>query len=815
MTTKPDARQIISRDTLTQIANNAANKELDDLFRSIDSELANPLRMLPTATPNRTVNIQNILVTNPEHGRRRTIPPISNLIPTFVSGTVTLPAASGGNITNNTGGPAVVLTLATSEFLKVGLNLNALGQIQITLGLAGATEALATAPAVPTNTFAIGYIVAENIGGTIQNVTNARIVQYEGGGGGGGSGDSSSVTETIKNTLVDSIYELATANIASVDAATLIASFGGTASNSLTDSAFKFAAAADSITSIQMLDSLEFLDEEIDVNRVALSAFWKTGSVDTAAVYELSRDGGAHYQTITMARVGDGTNAYQGDYQWAREEENTASVANTAATSIYKMTDNAGINEASAQRFSFAATTRATTLLIRLIRLGTIGGNWRLALYTASGSAPGSMYFATPWQSANAVPTTETDYPIDVSAYNLSFAAGVSYFMVIETDAAYKATYLSATNYLAPRINATGTNEFYSLDNGVWSVLASFRMIFTVTGGQESFATVSTYSVANAVATKALNTSTEQRLAQPIILATAQVVKKVTLYLNITGTPAGTIKASIYRNSAGDPGGLTSDLVTESSLVTITGFGTGNVVAAFTLPTTTLAPGTYWIVLSAAGGYTTGVAWRTDNTSPTADGVMEAYDGTVWTPQANEAGTYLLEGRPLDLRVRITSSAGSKLLEGYAVYYAPQLEVTTQLNNNRTVAQFNSSTGNLSSFAMPFLPNSELLKVYWVEAGQVFTYPAFDIQGYTVVFPTNSFYDAAGLTVTLVFDQGNGGAYDNSDRNASLLVANHLGSTDGTVDRSAPGRGVFLRRPDGTLREIALDDSDNIVVYSV
>jgi hypothetical protein len=48
-----------------------------------------------------------------------------------------------------------------------------------------------------------------------------------------------------------------------------------------------------------------------------------------------------------------------------------------------------------------------------------------------------------------------------------------------------------------------------------------------------------------------------------------------------------------------------------------------------------------------------------------------------------------------------------------------------------------------------------------------------------------------------------------------LLAANHLGSIDPTVDKSANGRGIFLRRPDGTLREICIDDNDNIVIYSV
>jgi hypothetical protein len=60
-----------------------------------------------------------------------------------------------------------------------------------------------------------------------------------------------------------------------------------------------------------------------------------------------------------------------------------------------------------------------------------------------------------------------------------------------------------------------------------------------------------------------------------------------------------------------------------------------------------------------------------------------------------------------------------------------------------------------------------------------------------------------------------GNSFDNSDRNAAILAANNLGSTDPSIDHSQNGRGIYLRRPDGTLREITIDNSDNIAVYSV
>jgi hypothetical protein len=89
----------------------------------------------------------------------------------------------------------------------------------------------------------------------------------------------------------------------------------------------------------------------------------------------------------------------------------------------------------------------------------------------------------------------------------------------------------------------------------------------------------------------------------------------------------------------------------------------------------------------------------------------------------------------------------------------------------------------------------------------------FYLDGHKIVFPVNTFNGLG--TVTLVFDQPEGAAFDNSENNASLLAANFLGSTDATIDRSVAGRGIFLRRPDGTLRELTIDNSDQIAIYSV
>jgi hypothetical protein len=133
----------------------------------------------------------------------------------------------------------------------------------------------------------------------------------------------------------------------------------------------------------------------------------------------------------------------------------------------------------------------------------------------------------------------------------------------------------------------------------------------------------------------------------------------------------------------------------------------------------------------------------------------------------------------------------------------------------REIFTFDGTSDNLNEFTLTqFLPDSRFLMCFALGTGQAFRYGDFVLDGSKVIFPPNTF-NIVG-TVQLEFFQINsvnpGPASTVAD---SLLTANHLGSTDGAIDKSANGRGIYLRSPNGTLREITIDDNDNIVIYSV
>jgi hypothetical protein len=332
----------------------------------------------------------------------------------------------------------------------------------------------------------------------------------------------------------------------------------------------------------------------------------------------------------------------------------------------------------------------------------------------------------------------------------------------------------------------------------------------------ESNQTLHTNAVGLATGTTTLNASTTQRLAQKVVLSQTELVRNITLYMNKTGaSTGGYFRVLLVADSAGAPGTTT---LSDSGPVSIAPLSTGNITVSVTMPDAVLTAGTYWFIIQtdaiylsdATVGYSAGVReLAVRNFTDTSS--ASSYNGTVWAAIATTSFVYQMNGIVLDLRVRVTSGATGTLV-GYGILYdtidAPR---TTGLPIERVVQPANTTSAQFT--LTKFVPDPDLLEVTCIETCKTYLYGAFQLQGQTVIFPDETFLSAQSLNLT--FRQLKGSSFDSTDRNAQLLAANFLGSTDATIDRSQAGRGIFLRRPDGTLREVAIDNSDNIVVFSV
>ena len=204
MVTRLDNRQSRQRSALDQLSD-SSDLRLDSILSLVNDEITMPLRLKANSTPNLVLNVGAISVTTTEsglgHGRTKTIQPIQGIIPTFTGGTLTFPASSGGSVTASgiTLSAAFTLTITSGQWRKILLSINSDGQFTLFAGTEGASEAAATLPEADSGTLSIGYLSMQNVGGVIQNVTNARIYQFSGGGGAGGGGSSGTYRNYLDN----------------------------------------------------------------------------------------------------------------------------------------------------------------------------------------------------------------------------------------------------------------------------------------------------------------------------------------------------------------------------------------------------------------------------------------------------------------------------------------------------------------------------------------------------------------------------------------------------------------------------------------
>lgn len=179
-----DTRQSGNRTYLQKIASQAdftanAKNTVDKLLGAINNELTPAFNLSPNNPASLILNIGAKSLTNPENAQRHEGQFIDKAFPTFTSGTITLPASSGGTITvSPTTSTNPTLTLAPGNFIKALIEIDRTGNLSIKLGTSAGSEAAATV-AVPTpQKLQIGILVIHNTAGVIDNVTGSSIIQF-------------------------------------------------------------------------------------------------------------------------------------------------------------------------------------------------------------------------------------------------------------------------------------------------------------------------------------------------------------------------------------------------------------------------------------------------------------------------------------------------------------------------------------------------------------------------------------------------------------------------------------------------------------
>lgn len=437
MSNRFDFRQSIYRGTLNQIGNQT-NPEGDNLLNAINNQLTPLLRMSANSPASLVVNVGGGDLTDSETNRRRAIPHVGTAYVQFTSGTVTFPATSGGNITCSPG-TVTPITVGVGNYAAVLIYLDGSGNLNALPGADSAVlnTAITNLPPSPDETLPLGFIVVQNVAGTIQNITQANIAQFGTGAGGGGSGNVTAVEAALRDYNNFAQTKYLDPNIFRQTKATKVDG-ASTGAFDLVKNAFKFTSVGQTFVSTNLANA-EFLAEGVDIADAHLYVHWLLGFIDPSATYEVSRDGGTNWQSVTMSRVGTASNAWRGYKLFTDEsvQQNLQTVAATGAGDTLNATTN---QELSSQLvLSTTSVVRSLDLLLNRASSASVGNLYVQIVKNNAGVPSTAIADIVAESSAVNISTLSTgDITVTVDMPDTVLTAG-TYHVVLRTDAAYKA----------------------------------------------------------------------------------------------------------------------------------------------------------------------------------------------------------------------------------------------------------------------------------------------------------------------------------------------------------------------------------------
>lgn len=314
-----------------------------------------------------------------------------------------------------------------------------------------------------------------------------------------------------------------------------------------------------------------------------------------------------------------------------------------------------------------------------------------------------------------------------------------------------------------------------------------------------------------------INPATPKRAVKVIVTEKSKYQNFIFQYEKL-GTPSGLFTFSWVKDLAGVP----SNDILASRDIPVSTLIAGLNSLSISVPTI-LPPGTYWMVIGGDATYlasyanaTSEVEIRADIAGTYAGGLSYQFNGTTWSATASRQITFGTSGFRYRLLVRITNGTLDSTLEGYGVFFGEQGGAIEPAVEEPQYFRFSGSLDQTDFLITNFYPNPKRVRATFVNSGLTFIHPFFDVIGNLLKFNAGTFLYPGMDLILKVENMELGGAsnIDVSKINA-LLAENALGSENGVLDLSQAGKGIKIRRPDGTLRMIRLDNNDDLIVESL
>jgi hypothetical protein len=696
----------------------------------------------------------------------------------------------------------------------IASTVNADNTISMQVFVVPATASNAVEANAPKAAFADGKksaaVLVYNNGGSIEV---SKIRQLGVGSGIGDGGDASDIQTRVDIIQDNSFYELGTTSDIDRDGEDKIDTGSSNGELNIVDSTYDLNA-GEYLTSIDLIDFDEF-NENKDIDRVIALLFQSSSSYDDSITLEVSRDGGNHYQSSSVEKVGEKTDLWRMDHEFTTEMDPFSD--SFTDTSITEGLEGSSSVSMLAQVFTLPAKGTIASISLYLSRIGTISGNAKISLYQDDGSGfPATTLSGrlaeSDWFDVSAYPTSVTEKVITFTD-PVELDAG-DYHIVISTDSTYKGSYVVPTDILRVHVG-TGTPLLSAYSPSGWIIgPPNERLAYQVTGEVEHHDDLAEYSLSLANGGKELDTTANQKRGQEFTLTgTLSQIKRITLNMGRVGSPDGYFYAQIVNDNAGVPGSTIYATSQAISVDDVTTSGTADIG----IPISAMLPaGTYHFVIYTDQAYKNSFVSTTHAININTHGgggvptpYLTNYNGTTWSSEFGFHIVYEVEGREVELRLKATASADCSIT-GFAVLYADHLGAVA--TGEKLFQKFNvdGSSPPDSLDVTNFNIDVDLVQIKDVDTGLTFGIggtQGWALQGNSLIPPSN--FNWVNRSYEFHVWQPSAGGYDNSDQNAKDIAQSHLSS------KAISGRGWQVKREDGQLVEGSIDSSNNLVISEI
>ena len=333
----------------------------------------------------------------------------------------------------------------------------------------GTTEANTPNPPISEESIAFAVIAVQNDSLTsvtaLQEIVETNITRIPVGGSGGGAGDASTILGRMEDLLDESFYRFLEPNVFSINADDKVDSTDG--SFSVVDKTYNFTV-GQFLQSIENLDP-EFLTEQNDILQAMVALVFESGSEDPAPVVELSNNG-VDFEAVSMERLSSDNDTFVGNLVFdlaALVIQTLHEVAGEDSTTV--LADVGTVDDS--QDFTTAQVEVAEKITVSITKTGSPVGYLKINFHEDDAGNPGVVKHQSLVNIADLV-AGQQSVAVEIGRHVLLDAT--KYHIKVETDQAYKDSFVSTTDEIKVGQNSGTPSMVYKVEGRALSLLFKF-----------------------------------------------------------------------------------------------------------------------------------------------------------------------------------------------------------------------------------------------------------------------------------------------------------------------------------------------------